>query len=89
MQMRKTHLAGRLARQSGVSKAEAADRLDRVVHQIISKLRKGHAASLPGLGEFIPGSSPGQTWIFKFENEKPDTNRLDDASRERSGDAGR
>jgi Bacterial DNA-binding protein len=76
--MRKTQLARQLARQSGVTKAEAADRLDRVVHQIVSKLRKGRVATLPGLGQFLPAKAPGEKWIFEFEKND-----------ERSGDAGR
>jgi nucleoid DNA-binding protein len=67
--MRKTQLAGRLARQSGVTKAEAADRLDRVVHKIVSNLRKGRGAALPGLGQFLPAKSPGERWIFEFEKD--------------------
>jgi nucleoid DNA-binding protein len=78
--MRKKQLAGQLARQSGVTKAEAADRLDRVVHQIVTKLRNGHSAALPGLGQFLPARAPGDRWIFEFE-------RSDDA--EGSDDAGR
>jgi nucleoid DNA-binding protein len=81
--MRKTQLAGQLARQSGVTKAEAADRLDRVVHQIVTKLRKGRIATLPGLGEFLPTKSPGEKWAFEFKN-KSDS---DKAGNERSGDA--
>ena len=50
--MRKQEITKRMARQSGVSQAEAADRLDRVVHQILSNLRKGKPAPLPGLGKF-------------------------------------
>jgi hypothetical protein len=65
--MRKIQLAGRLARQSGVTKAEAADRLDKVVHQIVTKLRKGHSATLPGLGHFLPARSPAGKWVFEFE----------------------
>jgi nucleoid DNA-binding protein len=65
--MRKIQLAGRLARQSGVTKAEAADRLDRVVHQIVTKLRKGESANLPGLGHFLPAKAPGEKWIFEFD----------------------
>ena len=53
--MRKPEIAKRLARQSGVSSAEAADQLDRVVHQILSQLRKGKPAHFPGLGQFTPG----------------------------------
>jgi nucleoid DNA-binding protein len=53
--MRKPELAKRLARRSGVSEAEAADRLDRVVYQILEKLRRGQEAPLPGLGKFRIG----------------------------------
>ncbi len=67
--MRKIQLAGRLARQSGVTKAEAADRLDRVVHKIVFNLRRGRSATLPGLGQFVPGKAPGDRWIFEFESD--------------------
>ena len=50
--MKKPDIAKRMARQAGVSQAEAADRLDRAVHQILSNLRQGKQASLPGLGTF-------------------------------------
>ena len=65
--MRKPEIAKRLARQAGVSNAEAADQLDRVVHQILSKLRKGKPAPFPGLGQFTPGPKGS----FQFEKEKP------------------
>jgi len=65
--MRKPEIAKRLARQSGVSNAEAADQLDRVVHQILSKLRKGKTATFPGLGQFTPGPKGS----YQFKKEKP------------------
>jgi len=61
--MRKAELAGRLAKQTRVSKAEAADQLDHVVSQIIANLKKGESAQLPGLGKFTPGAK----WSFAFE----------------------
>jgi nucleoid DNA-binding protein len=54
--MRKAEIARRIARSAGVSEAEAADRLDRVVREILDNLRRGRPASLPGLGEFKKGS---------------------------------
>ena len=63
--MKKSELASRLAKKAGVSTAEAADQLDHVVSQIISNLKKGQTAQLPGLGEFKPGSK----WNFKFERK--------------------
>jgi nucleoid DNA-binding protein len=50
--MKKQDIAKRIARQSGVSRAVAADRLDRVVNQILADLRQGRKTSLPGLGTF-------------------------------------
>ena len=53
--MKKSELAGRLARRSGVSKAQAADQLDTVVHDILRSLRSGKATPMPGLGVLVPG----------------------------------
>jgi nucleoid DNA-binding protein len=55
--MKKAELAKRLAKRSGVSPAEAADQLDRVVNGILTHLRKGQKALLPGLGTFTAGRS--------------------------------
>ena len=61
--MTKSDLATRLARQTRLSKAEAADQLDRLVHQIVSSLRQGQPARFPGLGSF----RPGEKWKFRFD----------------------
>jgi len=61
--MNKSDLSILLAKQARLSKAQAADRVDRVVHQIIRSLRKGHTARFPGLGRF----SPGEKWKFQFD----------------------
>jgi nucleoid DNA-binding protein len=63
--MKKSDLAKRLAKQAGVSKAQAADPLDHVVSQIISNLKKGEGTQLPGLGKFTPGSK----WAFTFDRK--------------------
>ncbi|HZT30208.1 MAG TPA: HU family DNA-binding protein [Bryobacteraceae bacterium] len=70
--MKKPELARRLARQSGVSKAEAADQLDRVVHQILSNLRKGQPAALPGLGMFTPATRHGFHFELDPQKGRPD-----------------
>ena len=36
-----------------MSQAEAADRLDRTVQQILANIRKGKETALPGLGRFV------------------------------------
>jgi nucleoid DNA-binding protein len=64
--MDKDALASRLARRTGSSKAAAADEVDRVVHDILARLRRGERAPLPGLGTFLPGQNPG----FEFEAKK-------------------
>jgi nucleoid DNA-binding protein len=63
--MKKSGLTTRLAKQAGVSRAEAADQLDHVITRIISNLRKGESAALPGLGIF----TPGPRWDFAFERK--------------------
>lgn len=71
--MNKSDLAKRLAKQTNLSKAAAADRVDRVVHQIIVKLRKGQPVRLPGLGSF----RPGEKWKFQFDRKPGDGGQLD------------
>lgn len=50
--MKNQDIVKRIARQSGVSRGEAADRVDGVVHQLVADLRRGKKTSLPGLGTF-------------------------------------
>jgi nucleoid DNA-binding protein len=56
--MRKEQLARRLAKESRVSTAAAADQLDRIISEILTKVRKGESAALPGFGTFRPGRGP-------------------------------
>jgi nucleoid DNA-binding protein len=53
--MKKLALAELLAKQTNVSTGAAADDLDRVVHDILTNLKKGKSASVPGLGKFTLG----------------------------------
>jgi nucleoid DNA-binding protein len=54
--MKKPEIVKRMARRAGVSEGEAADRVDRVVSQVLCRLRKGQDTELPGLGRFVPGT---------------------------------
>jgi nucleoid DNA-binding protein len=63
--MKKPEIAKGLAEASGLTEAEAADRLDRVVQEIIARLRRGERAPLPGLGSF--SSKPGGKIAFRRE----------------------
>ncbi len=65
--MKKEQLARRLAQESHVSPAAAADQLDRIVSDLLMKVRRGQAASLPGLGTFQSGSEKE----FQFDRNVP------------------
>jgi len=58
-----------MARRAGVTRAEAADRLDHVVHHILLRLRRGQEANLPGLGilKHAPG---GVLWLEQEEKRR-------------------
>ena len=58
----------RLANLADVSPEIAADHVDRLVHDIVTKLRKGESAVVPGIGVFKPGPTPR----FEFQMEGPD-----------------
>jgi nucleoid DNA-binding protein len=60
--MKKSDLAKKLARRSQSTTAVAADQIDRAVHEILRRLRKGETVALPGLGTFEPGHLPA----FRF-----------------------
>jgi nucleoid DNA-binding protein len=66
--MKKPEIAKRMARQSGVSMAEAADRLDQVVRRILSNLRQGKDTAVPGLGKFVSG--PGGVLHLERDRER-------------------
>lgn len=57
--MNKRDLAARLARSSGLPKAAAADQVDRVVNEILLRLRRGEPARLPGLGTLVRDAAGG------------------------------
>ena len=50
--MKKPEIATKMARQSGGTRGEAADRLDLMVQEILDGLRNGKEMRLPGLGCF-------------------------------------
>jgi Bacterial DNA-binding protein len=64
--MKKDQIARRLAKEAKISTAAAADQLDRIVSDILKRLRRGKSASIPGLGWFRAGR--GQD--FRFEGPR-------------------
>jgi nucleoid DNA-binding protein len=63
--MKKTELTRHIAQKTKLSRAAAADQIDRVVHEMLERLRKGEPASLPGIGSFLPGQ------LIQFPLRKP------------------
>ena len=53
--MQQEDLTRKIAEETGVTPAEAADELDAVVSRILDRLRRGKTASLGKLGVFHPG----------------------------------
>jgi len=49
--MKREELASTLARQERLSKGDAQDRVDKVVHRILKKLKSGRSVKLPGVGK--------------------------------------
>jgi len=71
--MKREQLARRLAKESHITTAAAADQLDRVMNDILKRVRSGQSASFPGLGTFLPGAKNG----FQFEvTRQPRTERV-------------
>ena len=65
--MKREQLARRIAKESGISEAAAADQLDNMLSGILRRVRQGQSASLPGIGTFLPGAKPE----FYFEQCLP------------------
>ncbi len=69
--MKKPEIAKKMARRAGVTSAEAADDLDRLVRQLLHDLRKQGQATLPGLGKL----KQGRDGRLAFEREQPSERR--------------
>jgi hypothetical protein len=68
--MKREEVAKQLARESKISNAQAADQLDRIVSDLLARVRKGQSASLPGLGTFRPGGE--EDFQFECDRHGPD-----------------
>ncbi len=65
--MKQSVLIRRLARATGLPTAVAADQLDKLVDDVIARLRRGQPVRIPGLGAFPPGDR------LKFDFDSPAT----------------
>lgn len=61
-----------LAKKSSVTQAEAADQIDRYIHDVLQKLRKGQRVPVPGVGVISPGRS---SQLMKESNATAKRNR--------------
>jgi nucleoid DNA-binding protein len=50
--MNKQEIAQQLAREGGISRAEAADQFDSLASELLITLKRGEPVKLPGLGAF-------------------------------------
>lgn len=55
--MKKREIARQLARNTGITRGEAADAIDRMVNDILTKLRSGEPANVPGFGRFATNAA--------------------------------
>lgn len=56
-------MARRLAKESHITTGAAADQVDRILNDLLKRVRQGQSASLPGLGTFRSGRDQD----FKFD----------------------
>jgi len=52
--MQREDLAQELAREASLPEGVARDEIDKLVHRIVTRLRRGQRVELPGLGKLIP-----------------------------------
>jgi|APDOM4702015159_1054818.scaffolds.fasta_scaffold1586976_2 nucleoid DNA-binding protein len=64
--MKRADIVKRMARRAGAPQSEMADQLDRAVADILTRLRRGKPASLPGIGVF----KIGQGGEITFERQR-------------------
>jgi hypothetical protein len=74
-------LIRRLAEATELPPARAADEIDKLVHRIVTKLRRGESVRLPGLGSFIPGLDPGFLAEESHEAQRPQVRRTSGRNR--------
>lgn len=65
--MKKQDIAERLARKARVTPADAADRLDKLIHDVLAELKRGNPVALPGLGTLTRGEQQD----LRLEQTKP------------------
>jgi nucleoid DNA-binding protein len=57
--MKREEIAKTLARQTGLSRSEARNEVDELVHKILNKLRHGRPVKVPGVGKLLGSKRSG------------------------------
>jgi len=58
LDMKRGELARKLAKEVGLPQAIAQDRIDQLVHRILTRLQRGQRVELPGIGKLVPKRFP-------------------------------
>ena len=66
-EVKRQDLARTLAQRSPLSESQAQDELDRVVHDVVTSLRQGLPAEMPGVGQMTakPSTKKSSTRTFR------------------------
>jgi nucleoid DNA-binding protein len=64
--MKNSAIIKKVARRHSIEPADAADRMAGIVDQLVSKLKRGEEAHLPGLGKILPG----RKWAFRQDPDE-------------------
>ena len=59
--MKREQLARALAAKEHVTRAEARDTLDAMIHEILTSLRQGQSAEMPGVGQLTASKIAAKT----------------------------
>ena len=68
--MKREELARALAAKQHVTRAEARDTLDAMIHAILRSLRQGQPAEMPGVGSLISQPQISQPQISQPKNAR-------------------
>ena len=64
--VKRQDLARTLSERSSLSEGQAQDEFDRVVHDVVTSLRQGQPAEMPGVGHMM-----AKSWTVKPSAKKP------------------
>jgi len=69
--VKRQDLARTLSERSSLSEGQAQDEFDRVVHDVVTSLRQGQPAEMPGVGHMMAKPMMAKSWTVKPSAKKP------------------